>query len=107
MYNKNRKNVVGSDKLDPLTEQQWLQKYVEKHPNPLPVVIGTRGTWKVAGTYVIILVAFTEVDIELMASLHGVSHHPVRKMKLSDTLTYYAVNIIKKKQVREIIQSWN
>ncbi len=92
-----------SDK--PLTEQEWVYQYVKKRESPLPVVLGTRGTWTVQGQPVIILVAFTMVDIMAFRDMHGVPKHPIRTIKYKDMI-YYAVNIIGTKSVESIMKFW-
>jgi hypothetical protein len=88
-----------------LTEAEWVREYIKRKENPLPVVLGTKGTWSGNGKPMIILIAFTIVDVLALADIYSVSHHPVRTMKESD-FTYYAINIIDKKIVKEIIKEW-
>ncbi|WP_260621128.1 hypothetical protein [Priestia aryabhattai] len=71
----------------------------------LPVVLGTRGTWGINGKKVIILVAFTIPDIMVFREMHNVEKNPIRKMKYKN-IVYYAVNIVNKKQVEYLIDSW-
>ncbi|MEH7178143.1 hypothetical protein [Neobacillus vireti] len=87
------------------TEQQWVKEYVQRTEKPLPLVLGTRGTWSANGKPMIILIGFTIVDVLLLGDLYGVANHPVRAMKLEE-LTYYAINIIDRKKIKEIIEEW-
>lgn len=86
------------------TEQEWVFDYIQNGKR-LPVVLGTRGTWSFNGKKGIILVAFTFVDIEVMREIHKVMNNPIRRMKYND-IVYYAVNIVEKKKVKEIIEYW-
>lgn len=88
-----------------MTEQQWVKEYVQKTKNPLPVVLGTKGTWTGNGKPMIILIGFTIIDVLTLGDIYGVAHHPVRVMN-EGVLTYYAINIIDKKQVKEIVEDW-
>jgi hypothetical protein len=88
-----------------ITEQEWVYEYWSKTVKPLPVVLGTRGTWTGNGKPMIILIGFTVVDLFVLGDLYGVSHHPVREVTFQG-ITYYAINIIDKKRVREIITEW-
>jgi hypothetical protein len=88
-----------------MTEQKWVQEYFKRTEKPLPLILGTRGTWSANGKPMIILIGFTIVDVLTLGDLHGVAHHPVRVMKLEE-FTYYAINIINKKRVKEIIADW-
>lgn len=87
------------------TEQEWVGEYIKGKSNPLPVVLGTNGTWSGNGKPMIILIAFTIVDVFVLADIYGVGHHPVREMK-EKNFTYYAINIIEKKKVKGIIDEW-
>jgi CO dehydrogenase/acetyl-CoA synthase alpha subunit len=88
------------------TEQEWIYDYVQNKKDPLPLVLGTKGTWTGNGKPMIILIGFTLIDVLVMGDIYGVSHHPVRKMEYRG-LTYYAINLIEKKQVKEIIKEWS
>jgi hypothetical protein len=88
-----------------ITEPEWVYEYVRSKKNPLPVVLGTRGTWTGNGKPMIILIGFTLVDVLMLGDIYGVVHHPVREMKHRG-LTYYAINITDKKSVKEIIEEW-
>lgn len=89
-----------------ITEQDWVYEYISNKTTPLPVVLGTKGTWTGNRKPMIILIGFTMEDVLVLGDIYGVSHHPVRKMKSQD-ITYYAINIIDKKKVKEIIEEWN
>ncbi|WP_453996550.1 hypothetical protein [Bacillus nitroreducens] len=89
-----------------ITEQDWVSEYIKRKKNPLPVVLGTKGTWTGNRKPMIILIGFTLVDVLVLGDLYGVSHHPVRKMKTKE-ITYFAINIIDKKKVKEIMNEWN
>ncbi|MFT4416273.1 hypothetical protein ACLM5H_20625 [Fredinandcohnia humi] len=89
-----------------LTEQEWVYQYAKSKERPLPIVLGTKGTWSGNGRPMIFLIAFTIVDLLYLADLYEVAHHPVREMQVKD-ITYYAININNKKQVKEIIKDWN
>ncbi|KKI90127.1 hypothetical protein WQ54_23795 [Bacillus sp. SA1-12] len=91
--------------LRTLTEQEWVAEYVKKKKNPLPVVLGTRGTWSSNRKPMIILIGFTIEDVMVLGDIYGVSHHPVREMK-DQRVTYYAINVIDKKKVKKIIEEW-
>jgi hypothetical protein len=88
-----------------ITEQEWVYEYVLKKKNPLPVVLGSRGTWTGNGKPMIILIGFNLVDLLMLADLYRAAEHPVRVMKHQE-ITYYAINIIDKKKVKEIINEW-
>ncbi|WP_449540264.1 hypothetical protein [Ferdinandcohnia sp. Marseille-Q9671] len=88
-----------------ITEQDWVYKYMNQKSKPLPVVLGTKGTWTGNKKPMIILIGFTVEDVLILGDLYGVSHHPVRKMQ-SKEITYYAINIIDKKKVKKIIEEW-
>jgi hypothetical protein len=88
-----------------LSEQEWVYNYLQKCNKPLPLVLGSRGTWGINGNKAIILVAFTIPDIAVMRDLHNVSKNPIREMKYKD-IVYYAVNIVAKKQVEYVIDYW-
>ncbi|HWO98536.1 MAG TPA: hypothetical protein VNM45_19850 [Bacillus sp. (in: firmicutes)] len=87
------------------TEPEWVYEYVRSKENPLPVVLGTRGTWSGNGKPMIILIGFTLVDVLELGDIYGAAHHPVREMKYQG-ITYYAINIIDKKRVKEIMEEW-
>lgn len=88
-----------------LTEQEWVYEYLRRTKKPIPIVLGSRGTWTGNGKPMIILIGFTLVDVLLLGDIYGAAHHPVRMMKHQD-LTYYAINVIDKKQVKRIINDW-
>lgn len=88
-----------------ITEQEWVYEYVKSKDQPLPVVLGTRGTWAANKKPMIILIGMTVVDVFVLGDIYRVSDHPVRKMNYKD-ITYYAINIVEKKRVREIIEEW-
>ena len=88
-----------------MTEQKWVQEYIKRTEKLLPLILGTRGTWSANGKPMIILIGFTIVDVLTLGDLYGVAHHPVRVMKLEE-FTYYAINIINRKAVKEIIADW-
>jgi CO dehydrogenase/acetyl-CoA synthase alpha subunit len=88
-----------------MTEQQWVMKYVQKTSKPLPIVLGTSGAWTGNGKPLIILIGFTLIDVLTLGDIYDVAHHPVRKMEI-EGLTYYAINIIDKKQVKKIVEDW-
>jgi hypothetical protein len=88
-----------------MTEQEWVAEYVKRKKNPLPVVLGTRGTWTGNKKLMIILIGFTIEDVLVLGDLYGASHHPVREMK-NQGITYYAINVIDKKKVKEIMEEW-
>lgn len=88
-----------------MTEQQWIIEYIQRTEKPLPLVLGTRGTWSANGKPMIILIGFTIIDVLMLGDFYRVAHHPVRAMKLEE-FTYYAINIIDKKRVKEIIADW-
>lgn len=87
------------------TEQEWVTDYIKGKEHPLPVVLGTKGTWTGNGKPMIILIAFSHEDVLTMGEIYGVAHHPVRVME-EKSVTYYAINIINKKKVKAIIQEW-
>lgn len=89
-----------------ITEQDWVYEYISNKKEPLPVVLGTKGTWTGNRKPMIILIGFTMVDVLVLGDIYGVSHHPVRKMTIKE-ITYYAINIVDKKKVKEIIDDWN
>src|SRR3954452_7525963 len=88
-----------------LSEQEWVYNYLKGRKNPVPIVLGTRGTWVINGEKVIILVAFTMPDIMVFREMHNVVKNPIRKMKYKD-IVYFAVNIVDKKQVEYLIDYW-
>ncbi len=87
------------------TEQEWIYDYLKEKEKPLPVVLGTRGTWTGNKKQIIILVGFTLMDVLTLADIYDVAHHPVRIESYKD-ITYYAINIVNKKRVKEIIEEW-
>lgn len=88
-----------------ITEQEWVSEYAKGKKNPLPVVLGTRGTWTGNRKPMIILIGFTIEDVLVLGDIYRASHHPVREMKYQGIL-YYAINVIDKKKVKEIIEVW-
>lgn len=88
-----------------LSEQEWVYNYLQSRKEPLPLVIGTRGTWGINGKRAIILVAFTIPDIMVFREMHNVVNNPIRKMKYKG-IFYFAVNIVDKKQVEYLIDYW-
>jgi hypothetical protein len=88
-----------------LSEQEWVYNYLQSRKNPVPLVLGSRGTWGINGETAIILVAFTIPDITIFREIHNVSKNPIREMKYKD-IVYFAVNIVDKKQVEYLIDYW-
>ena len=88
-----------------LSEQEWVYNYLQSRKRPLPLVLGTRGTWGINGEKAIILVAFTMLDITAFREMHNVAKNPIRKMKYKN-IVYFAVNIVDKKQVEYLIDYW-
>lgn len=88
-----------------LSEQEWVYNYLQNQKNPLPLVLGTRGTWGINGKRAIILVAFTIPNIMIFRDMHNVTKNPIRKIKYK-SITYFAVNIVDKKQVDYLIDFW-
>ena len=88
------------------TEQEWVYDYVQNKKSPLPLVLGTKGTWTGNGKPIIILIGFNLTDLLVLADIYEVSNHPVRIMEHRE-LTYYAINIINKKHVKEIMKEWS
>jgi hypothetical protein len=88
-----------------LSEQEWVYNYLQTRDKPLPLVLGTRGTWGINGQKAIILVAFTLPDIAIIRDMHNVTKNPIREMKYKD-IVYYAVNMVAKKQVEYVIDYW-
>jgi hypothetical protein len=88
-----------------LSEQEWVYNYLQGKKSPLPLIIGTRGTWGINGKRAIILVAFTIPDIMVFREMHNVVKNPIRKMKYKD-IVYFAVNIVDEKQVEYLIDYW-
>lgn len=88
-----------------LSEQEWVYNYLQNQKEPLPVVLGTRGSWGINGKRAIILVAFTIPDIMVFREMHNVAKNPIRKMKYK-SIAYFAVNIVDKKQVEYLIDYW-
>ncbi|MGM0873251.1 MAG: hypothetical protein ACQEWV_00360 [Bacillota bacterium] len=88
-----------------ITEQEWVSKYAKEKKKPLPVVLGTRGTWTGNRKPMIILIGFTIEDVLVLGDIYGAAFHPVREMK-HQGVTYYAINVIDKKKVKEIIEEW-
>lgn len=89
-----------------ITEQDWVCEYVKNKEKPLPVVLGSKGTWSGNGKPMIILIGFSVVDVLALGDLYGVAQNPVREMK-QQGITYYAINIVEKKKVKEIMKEWN
>lgn len=89
----------------PLTEQEWIYRYAKSKDKPLPLVMGTKGTWGMNGEPWIILVALSFNDIMVLCDLHHVPLSDIRKMKIHD-LTYYAASITDRLRVKEIMDSW-
>lgn len=88
-----------------LSEQEWIYNYLQSRKRPLPLVLGTRGTWGINGVKAIILVAFTMPDITVFREIHNVAKNPIRRMKYKN-IFYFAVNIVDKKQVEYLIDYW-
>jgi len=88
-----------------LTEQEWVYEYLQNTKNPLPIVLGTKGTWSGNGKKMIFLIGFTLLDVLTLADLYQVSHHPVREM-ITKGYTYFAINITETKKVKSIINEW-
>lgn len=88
-----------------ITEQQWVKEYIAETETPLPIVLGTRGTWTGNGKPIVILIGFTMVDVLTLGDIYGVSHQAVRVMQ-ADGFVYFAINIIDKKKVKDIIEEW-
>jgi hypothetical protein len=88
-----------------LTEPDWVYEYMKEREYPNPIVLGTRGTWTGNRKPMIILIGFTLIDVLALGDIYKVSHHPVREMQYPGG-TYYAINIIDKKKVKEIIEEW-
>ncbi|QCJ44739.1 hypothetical protein FAY30_24225 [Bacillus sp. S3] len=88
-----------------VSEQEWVYNYLQGKKSPLPLVLGTRGTWGINGKKVIILIAFTIPDIMAFRDMHNVGENPIRKMKYKDVV-YFAVNIVGKKQVEYLMDYW-
>ena len=88
-----------------LSEQEWVYNYLQSRKKPVPIVLGTRGTWGINGDRAIILVAFTILDIIVFREMHNVLKKPIRKMKYKN-IVYFAVNIVDKKQVEYLIDYW-
>ena len=88
-----------------LSEQEWVYNYLQSRKRPLPLVLGTRGTWGIKGEKAIILIAFTMPDITVFREIHNVAKNPIREMKYKN-IVYFAVNIVDKKQVEYLIDYW-
>ncbi|MCH1625319.1 hypothetical protein [Fredinandcohnia quinoae] len=88
-----------------LSEQEWVYNYLQDKKSPVPLVIGTRGTWGINGKMAIILIAFTIPDIMVFREMHNVVENPIRKVKYKN-IVYFAVNIVEKKQVDYLINFW-
>jgi hypothetical protein len=88
-----------------LSEQEWVYNYLQSRKKPVPLVLGTRGTWGIDGDRAIILFAFTIPDIIVFREMHNVLKNPIRKMKYKN-IVYFAVNIVDKKQVEYLIDYW-
>jgi hypothetical protein len=97
----------GGPSLDKknLSEQEWVYNYLQIRDKPLPLVLGTKGTWGINGKSAIILVAFTLPDIAVFRDMHNITKNPIREMKYKD-IEYYAVNILAKNQVEYVIDYW-
>lgn len=92
-------------KNKPLTEQEWVYHYVKSKDKPLPLVMGTKGTWGKNGEPWIILVAGSFNDIMVLCDLHQVPLFHIRKMKIHD-LVYYAASITDRTRVKVIMELW-
>ena len=90
----------------PLTEQEWVYRYLKDKDKPLPLIMGTRGTWGMDGIPWIILVAVSYGDIMVLCDLHQVPLSHIRKMKIHN-LTYYAASITDPPKVKEVMETWN
>ncbi|MFZ7943621.1 hypothetical protein [Neobacillus sp. 19] len=88
-----------------LSEQEWVYNYLQGKNSPLPLILGTRGTWGINGKRAIILVAFTIPDIMIFRKMHNVVKNPIRKMKYKE-IVYFAVNIVDEHQVKYLIDYW-
>lgn len=88
-----------------LNEQEWVYNYLKNKKSPVPLAIGTRGTWGINEKKAIILVAFTIPDIMVFREMHNVEKNPIRKVKYKDII-YFAVNIVDKKKVEYLIEYW-
>ena len=88
-----------------LSEQEWVYNYLQSRKRPLPLVLGTRGTWGIEGEKAIILIAFTMPDITVFREMHNVAKNPIRKVKYKN-IVYFAINIVDKKQVEYLIDYW-
>lgn len=87
------------------SEQEWVYNYLQGKRKPLPLILGTRGTWAINGQRAIILIAFTIPDIMAFREMHNVGETPIRKIKYKGVV-YFAVNIVDKKQVKYLIDYW-
>ncbi|MEW9668434.1 hypothetical protein [Ammoniphilus sp. 3BR4] len=90
----------------PLSEQEWVYQYVKNSQNPLPIVMGTKGTWGMNGKPWIILIAGTYGDAMVLCDIHNLPIFHIRKMKIHD-LTYFAASITDPEKVKKIILSWD
>ena len=88
-----------------LSEKEWVYNYLQSRKRPLPLVLGTRGTWGINGEKAIILIAFSILDITVFREMHNVAKNPIRKVKYKNII-YFAVNIVDKKQVKYLIDYW-
>ena len=88
-----------------LNKQEWVYNYLQSRKKPVPLVLGTRGTWGINREKAIILVAFTIPDIIVFREIHNVPKNPIREMKYKG-IVYFAVNIVDKKQVEYLIDYW-
>lgn len=89
----------------PLSEQEWVYQYVKNSDHPLPVVMGTKGTWGMNNRPWIVLIAGSYGDMMVMCDIHAVPIFHIRKMKIHD-LIYYAASITDPQKVKAIMQSW-
>lgn len=89
----------------PLSEQEWVYEYVKQSDMPLPVVLGTKGTWGMNNQPWIVLIAGTYPDMMVMCDIHSLPIFHIRRMKIRD-LIYYAASITDPEKVKRIIQSW-
>ncbi|MEK5442874.1 hypothetical protein [Fredinandcohnia sp. FSL W7-1320] len=52
-----------------ITEQDWVYEYISNRKKPLPVVLGTKGTWTGNRKPMIILIGFTMMDVLVLGDL--------------------------------------
>ncbi|RXT03820.1 hypothetical protein [Ammoniphilus sp. CFH 90114] len=88
-----------------LTEQEWVYQYVQNSNHPLPVVMGTKGTWGKDGNPWIILIAGSYEDLMVMCDIHETPHSHIRRMTIHD-LVYYAASITDPATVKQIMHTW-